>query len=197
MSAKARTVWRCQNCGSAVFALDRPLHRLRRVRHLCRRTGAARGRRPAGCSCVCRSRSLGGGHRRRGVAAPHRHRRARPRAWRRTRRWLARAARRRAGHRQVDAAAPGRGGHRRPVAPTCCTYAARSRHSRWGCAPSASGAVGPRLAACRRSTSPRSRPRFVSASPACSSWTRSRPRSTPSSPEHRAASVRSARVLRD
>ena len=96
----------------AVFALDRTLQRLRRVRHLCRGTGAARGRRPAGCSCVCGHARLRGGDRVRGVPAAYRYRRARPRAGRRARRWLARASRRGAGHRQVDAAAAGGRGHR-------------------------------------------------------------------------------------
>ena len=102
----------------AVAEMAGPVRRLRRMELGGRGAGAAagrrrrRGRRPPLCARrpgrgapVCRDRN------RATSAADNRHRRIRPRARRRRRSRIARAARRRAGHRQVDTAPAGGGEH--------------------------------------------------------------------------------------
>ena len=109
-------------------------------------------------------------------------------------------ARRRAGHRQVDAPPPGRGRHRalggRPGA--SCTPRARSRPARSACGPARLGLLdGPAGERDRRSSPRRDVGRIVEVARAgaarrCSSSTRSRPRRSTSSTGRPGASARSA-----
>ena len=131
--------------------------------------------------------------------SPVGHRRARPRPRRRPRAGLARPGRRRAGHRQVDAAAPGRRRRRRRRAAggASCTPPARSRPPRSACAPRGSGcSTGRRRTAIRVLAEPTvGRIVEVAAAPSarrCSSSTRSRRRPSTSSTGRPAASARSA-----
>ena len=164
---QSRWLGRCPDCG-AYATLVEQAPASEDARSGARRRGAAPGRRGAA--------RLRRDERRR--AHRHRHRRARPRARRRPRAGLARAARRRARCRQVEpdrrrcSARSARSG-------PCCSWRARSRPSRCGCAPS--GWARPRAWACwprpssRRSArrSRPSRPRSASSIPSRRSGTSS------------------------
>ena len=120
---KQKTVFACQECGAQSAKWLGPLRRVRRVElagrgaRLRRRRPAAPATRSATASRVRRAAALRGHRHGRGRAAVDRHRRVRPRARRRRRARLAGADRRRAGHRQVDAAAAGGGALRQDGRP--------------------------------------------------------------------------------
>ncbi len=111
MAKLSKTTFVCQNCGAASPALGRQVPLVRGVEHAHRgggrhRTaglGAQRAAAAAASSCSKVSRGARGG-----AALLDRDRRARPRHRRRHRAGLGAAHRRRAGHRQIDAAAAAR-----------------------------------------------------------------------------------------
>ena len=109
----------------AVAEVARPLRRLRRLELARRRARAGERRRAGGAHRYALAGAAGAARLYADIeleqhaAAHDRHRRVRSRARRRHRARIARAARRRAGHRQVDAAAAGggeHGAHHRPGA---------------------------------------------------------------------------------
>ena len=109
------------------------------------------------------------------AAHRHRHRRARPRRRRRLRDGFGDADRRRAGHRQIDAADPGLRGARRGAAGASSMSRARNRPSRCACAPRASASPTRRCNWPRRPWSRTSSPRSARATrPNSSSSIRSR-----------------------
>ncbi len=121
MTRQPITVHRCSGLRRHVAPLDRPLPDLRRVERRGRGGRGAARRAPASGTAApgrqrppCRPRPTSMASR---PARRHRHRRARPGARRRAGARLGDPGRRRAGHRQVDAAAPGAGGHGRRRAP--------------------------------------------------------------------------------
>ena len=109
--ARPTTIHVCSACGHAEAALARAVPGLRRVEHA--RRGARAARRPGAAAAAAAAAPARGPRRSRSRCATSRaerrrgcrtgHRRARPRPRRRPRARLARAARRLAGHRQVDA----------------------------------------------------------------------------------------------
>ncbi len=106
----------------------------------------------------------------------------RPRARRRARGGLGRASRRRAGHRQVHAAPPGRARPRgRRLAATCSTRAPRSPRRRSVCGPSGWAFGTAACSCCRRRTSRASSPRPRRERPPSRSswWIPSRPCADP------------------
>ena len=149
---KVKTVYRCTECGAETPKWAGALRRLRRVEHA--RRGVARARRSRGRqrrAARRRRRGSRGRQRRRHAAAratstgsesaalDDRHRRVRLRARRRHRARVDGARRRRAGHRQVDAAAPGRRAARgAPAAPTLYVSGEESRAAGASCAPTGS-----------------------------------------------------------
>ena len=142
--ARARSVYRCTECGhehpkwagrcegcgawnTVAEEPDASVRDGRRAQGRCSGRGAdAASSRRSGCATSSATPL---------AALAHRPRRVRLRARRRHRARLDDAHRRRAGHRQVHAAAAGGGAARGGRAAPCSTPAARSRPSSSGCAP--------------------------------------------------------------